>query len=156
VFDETPTEGTFNTHVRDNFRALRQWDYAQLTTGIAITATTEATATTIITGNAVTYDGSIVMVEFYAPQVWFTDITGRLVLYQDGSSIGFIANCSAATGTSVLQAVHATRRLTPTAGSHTYSIRGFKSGGGTFTVTGDAGGAGLFVPAFLRITPLVY
>ncbi len=117
-------------------------DYAQFTSPVSITATTEATATTIVTGNSVAYDGStIVVIEFFVG-----NITGdaAVVLYDGSSSIGLLAFESANAP------MHVARRLTPSNASHTYSIRGYKTSGSP-TATGGAGGVGNFVPGFIRI-----
>jgi hypothetical protein len=46
--------------------------------------------------------------------------------------------------------VHLVRRLTPTAASHTYKIRGWSSSG-TAVVHAGAGGAGTVMPGFIRV-----
>jgi hypothetical protein len=52
-------------------------DYKQATADVTgINATTEAGAIAIITGNSVTYDGSRVKVEFFAPEVVYVAGTG--------------------------------------------------------------------------------
>jgi hypothetical protein len=46
---------------------------------------------------------------------------------------------------------YAQRRITPTAGAHTYSFAATVSGG-TGTVAASTGGLGQYQPAFIRIT----
>src|SRR6516225_7717858 len=47
-----------------------QLDYAQITANsAAISATTEATAVAVITGNSVTYNGTQVRIEFFFPKL---------------------------------------------------------------------------------------
>lgn len=58
-----------NTYVRDNLKSTQEWDYAQLTAGVSTTATTEGTAASVITGNSVSYDGTEVNIEFFAPVI---------------------------------------------------------------------------------------
>lgn len=132
-----------------------EFDYVQITSPVSPTATTEATANTIVTANAVTYDGSTVIVlEFFAPGLE-RSTTGSLFLYlYDGSSsigrIGLFTNSAAATAR---VPCHVRYRFTPSAAAHTYSIRGVIAGSGTATVTAGAGGStGAEYPAFIRQT----
>jgi hypothetical protein len=124
-------------------------DYAQWTAGVNITATTEATANTIVTGGAVSYDGStVVLIEFFIPASTRGTTYTQFWLYDGSSSIGAIGvNSGGSTGLSF----HLSRRLTPSNASHTYSLRGSVDGA-TGTATGGAGGAGAYVPGFIRIT----
>lgn len=132
-----------------------EFAYNTATSNTNITATTEATANTIVTASAVTFDGATdVYVEFEAPLMSPAatvnqDIT--LVLYDGSSSIGKIANITNPATASMGAPVFRSRKLTPSAAAHTYSIRGYVSSG-TGVVYGGAGGVGAFTPAILRIT----
>lgn len=131
-----------------------EFDYAQITTGVNVTATVEASADTIVTGAAVSYDGStVIIVEFFTPQARPRNATaaGNLLVWLfDGSTslgrIGFLQNVS--TGTDI-HPMFCTRRLTPSAGSHTYSIRATVDAI-TGNVGAGAGGAGNVMPAYIR------
>ncbi len=135
-----------------------EFDYAQITSPVTVTATSSATATTVVTGNAVTYDGgTTIQVEFSAQYISLSVVGGvYLVLYDGSSSIGtlsYLDNLAAAAqyvGPTYARSPH----LTPSAGAHTYSIRAYKDSGGSaaVTVTAGAGGAGTGMPAFMRIT----
>lgn len=115
---------------------------------ISITATTEGTATTVVTASAVTFDGSTpVVIEFYAPYVSKGTTFTRVYLYDGSNSIGFIGHVDASGGVPFRVA----RRLTPSAASHTYSIRASVDAG-TGSVIGGAGGLAAYMPAFIRIT----
>lgn len=131
-----------------------EFDYAQLTTNVNVSATAEASATTILTGNAVTYDGSqIILIEFFAPNSSYAENdNSRFWLYDGSSSIGEIRRTTEVPASHTIQdSVYIARRLTPSNASHTYGIRG-TTGGAGFSVTGGSGGSGNYVPAFLRIT----
>ncbi len=124
--------------------------YVETTTDTSVTVTTEASSTTVVTAGSVAYDGTAVMISFGAP---FVQTPGggngvTCVLFDGTTSIGTIAQVSAAT-TMVVSSAGA-RRLTPSAATHTYSVRSFV-GGGTGTIGGGAGGAGAQTPAFIRI-----
>ena len=138
--------------------AGKELDYAQVTSNTNITATTEATANTIVTGASVAYDGStIVMVEFWcnhaAPDPANASRDIRFWLYDGSSSIGFIAYIQQTGdgGNSQYVPVHGMRRITPSNASHTYSIRASVNAG-TGLVAAGAGGNGNVAPAFIRIT----
>jgi len=132
--------------------------YTEFTTNVSITHTTEGTADSVISAGALTFDGiTPYVINFYSPRVDTppgTDVI--LVLYQDGSSIGQIGwhNGFNATGGSndSDSAMLLTRRLTPSAGSHTYSIRAYIIASGTATIYGGPGGSGSQVPGYIRIT----
>lgn len=129
--------------------------YTEFTAPVSITATTEATANTIATASAVTFDGATsVRVTFESPDVT-PDITvaGRritYVIYDGAASIGLLGYVFGQTTNAANVAVHQSRKLTPSAGSHTYSIRAFVSAG-TGTVSAGAGGAGNEVPGYIRV-----
>lgn len=149
-------------HFRDSAGAVTakgaggsEVDYVQATANVNVTATTEGTANTIVTGSAVTYDGlTSIMVEFFSVGVTPTATANaylQLWLYDDAASIGEIAfvQTPAAAASYVPCVGH--RRLTPSAAAHTYSIRGSVSGG-TGVVSAGAGGIGAVHPMFIRIT----
>jgi hypothetical protein len=133
--------------------ALVELDYAQITSDVACTATTEAGANTIITGAAKTYDGStIITLEFFWP-AWTTSTTNTvafLTIFQDGSVFGRIWDSFGFTSAADMGGTVIARRFTPSAGSHTYSIRGHSQAAQTFTVKAGAGGAATLFPAYLR------
>jgi len=130
-----------------------QLDYAQITVNTAaISVTTEATAAAIITGNSVTYDGTAVKVEFFAPLVT-ASVSGtnmRYVFLRDTTVIGQTQN-NLASGGSGTGAAFITAFDAPSAGAHTYKISAFVTAN-SMTVNAGAGGSGNLVPAYLRVT----
>lgn len=134
-----------------------EYDYVEKTTNTSITATTEGGADTIVTATAVVFDGTTkIVVDFYcayaAPDTGAAGRTLILVLYDGASSIGKLAPMATLVSgnQSYITGVHS-RRLTPSAASHTYSVRAYVSAG-TGTVGAGAGGSGTYMPAFIRIT----
>lgn len=134
-----------------------EYDYAQITSPVSVTATAEASANTVVSGASVAYDGAtVVLIEFWAPW-WNPDTTSAgnfiaLYLYDGSTSLGRIGlrfNQVAAVNNH--GPVSAARRLTPSNASHTYSIRAIVSAG-TGTVQAGAAGSGNDNPAFIRIT----
>lgn len=130
-----------------------EYDYVEYTSGgIAVTATTEAGADTIVTGTGVAYDGSTtIMVQFYSPGI--RPQTGgaatiTIVLYDGASSIGKMGAVAGPTANNTT-AVFMTCRLTPSSATHTYSIRAFVSSG-SGNVDNGAGGSGASMPLYIR------
>lgn len=133
---------------------VTQLAYQEKTSVTIITATTEAGATTIATAASITADGSTrICVEVFA---YSADTGGAnqldLPLFDSfnggaAASLGTMASHYNSNATSVF----ARRFLTPAAGTHVYSWRGYKSGG-TVSVYAGAGGAGLPMPAYIRVT----
>jgi hypothetical protein len=123
--------------------------YAEVTSDVTITATTEATADTVVTAPSVTFNGTTKLeIEFFAPYITtYSGQTLTLVLYDGSSSIGklgFFCNTAGyLTAGGVLKRV-----LTPSAASHTYSIRAYTDSGHG-DIIGGSGGAGNVVPGFI-------
>lgn len=129
-----------------------EWDYVQFTAPVGCVGTTEATATTIVTGNAVNFDGAPVIITFGCDYVQLpSNVVTRLWLYEDGVSIGELAVFRDTDAATALTPPYVQRRHTPSAGVHTYSVRG-STASGTFTIDAGAGGAGNPFPGYLRIT----
>lgn len=133
-----------------------EFAYAEITSNASITATSEATADTVVTAGAVTGDGSTVMlIEFYSPSSR-PDSTGagrslEVYLYDGSSSIGLMGFSISQAANAPNRPLYLARRLTPSAASHTYSIRAIVNVG-TGAVGAGAGGSGASMPAFIRIT----
>lgn len=126
-------------------------DYKQITTDSAsITATTEGTAAAVITGNSITYDGTRVKIEFWAPQQ-IASAAGITISYVILRDITVVGQAQASLSASGEAAVKVEAFETPSAGAHTYKVSAFVSSGNVVVKAG-AGGSGNFVPAFLRVT----
>lgn len=150
VNGEIPTQTEFNTHVRDNTKEIwRELAYTEFSAPVTVSATTEATATAIVSAGAITFTADPIDIEFYAP-AWTPGSAAEdlfLWLY-DGTSIGKIG--AGRLGTVAQGALIGRRRLTPTAAAHTYSIRAHTTAT-AHTVQAGTGGAGTYVPGFIRI-----
>jgi hypothetical protein len=133
-----------------------EFDYVEITVSVTISATTAATADTCITGNAVVYDGATrVCVEVYCPALVPAGSNSAdviVLLYDGATQVGIIGTVgSASTAPGVFATLLAPRFLTPTAASHTYSVRAYRTvGNGTFSA--GAGGNDTYLPAYIRIT----
>jgi hypothetical protein len=128
-----------------------EFDYVEKTSDTSITATAEASADTIVTGNAVTYDGSTrIRLEFWAAQgVTSTNVALQVYLFDGSSSIGLIARQQ--DDAAQRSPIYSVRYFTPAAATKTYSIRA-TTGSGTATIGAGAGGAATSMPAFIRIS----
>lgn len=129
-------------------------DYVQFTSDAVCSATTEAGATTIVTANAITFDGATaVLIEFFAVThtISAASLNAFMVLYDGAASIGQMWQGKEATAQAA-GSVYGAHRFTPSAASHTYSIRGYVSAAGDITVYAGAGGLGVRMPGYIRIS----
>jgi|SRR5579859_1175243 len=133
-----------------------EFDYAEFTSDIAITASTEGTAQTIVAGNSVTYDGStVVLITFFCPVIQGTTAGIVRVILLDGStSLGWLTNeYQGVEGNNNFLFGMVSRRLTPSAAAHTYTIAAFNSAAAKQTdFQAGAGGSGTLLPGYIRIT----
>lgn len=132
-----------------------EFGYDQITVGVNVASTTEATPTTIITCGAHTFDGGAVMAHFFCAAV--TGATASFVvvnLWEGATNLGQLAVVSGISASNQIGVpVSAHYRFTPTAASHSYLIQAFcGSTTGTPAITAGAAGAGNHVPTFVRFT----
>lgn len=117
---------------------------------VNITATTAATANTVVTAPAVVFDGNTaVWVEFGCSAIDTPNNTSLLVvLYEGSAQVGTASWGQLTPPTGVDRVpVFLKRRLTPAAGSRTYSVRAWVVSG-----TGVVRSSVNYMPAFIRIT----
>jgi len=132
-------------------------DSVEFTAPVTVSATADP-LTTIVTGSSVAYDGSTaIIIEFGAPYIDTpAGMAGDLLILAlyDGSTQGrYIARWASATTASERHPVYVRLRLTPSAASHTYSIRGqVTNAARTATVGAGAGTGTTAMPGFIRIT----
>lgn len=131
----------------------KELDYAQITADVSVSGTSAA-QTTVITGNAVTYDGTtnIVIEIMLAGVLNGASDSVTLELWDGATSIGATAQFSTAGSATQIQVpVRFAKRLTPSAGSHTYTLKAYR-GTANGTIKAGTGAAGAVVPSFMRIT----
>ena len=124
-------------------------DRAQATANVNTTATSEGTATTILTSNTVLYDGGPVEIEFYAPNSYHSAGVNyiKYVLLMDTTVLGQMHQVPGANGDHVtIRAKH-----TPAVGEHFFVVKAFVDAG-TGTVAAGAGGSGNLLPMFIEVT----
>lgn len=129
-------------------------DYVPRVTDFSVTATTAATATTLITGNPVTYDGATqVMIECGSPEIAILTATAEvlLVLWEGATNLCALGTVGQAITTTL--SCYGAVVFTPTAGVHTYTIKAWKTtAGSNVTIRGNAVTSGQYAPAWYRIT----
>lgn len=130
-----------------------EFDYVEKTSNSSITATSAATANTLVTGAAITYDGStIIKVEFYANSMNNpANVVLRVILVDGSTVVGELAALFGAA--SIYVPCNGSVRFTPTNASHTYSVRAWVDASGTGNIIAGAGGTGTSpYPMYMRIT----
>jgi hypothetical protein len=129
-------------------------NYTQITAGVNIVSTTEATGTTIISPGAITFDGSLVMVEFfcYLLETGTTSASEVCVsLFEGATQIARLAFVQTPAAVQLFVPVYGLLRFTPSAASHTYTVTAFTTNAtGTPKVAAGAGGTATDSPAFVR------
>jgi hypothetical protein len=133
-----------------------EFDYAPFTTPVSISATTEAGANTIVSGNAVTYDGSTtILITCSSPQANPDDTQASpymiFSLWDSSTNLGRLGQLEEKGSVNGRFPLFFQCRLTPSAGSHTYIWKAWNVAG-TGSVDGGAGGASTSMPGFIRIT----
>ena len=123
---------------------LGELAYAERTTILSLTGSPQ----TVVTAPPISCNGiTPVVIDFFAPYVTAPSPQILFSLHQDGVDIGYLAADFLSVGNNI--PIRVTRRLTPSAGSHTYSIVGVGAGG---SVGAAPGGAGVWSPAFIRVS----
>jgi hypothetical protein len=138
--------------------------YDQITTGVNIVSTTEATGTTIIACAAHTFDGAPVMCEFSCDRIVLplqtvanTSVYVIVSLFEGATQLTrlavFVFGCNQTSNNALQGPICGRYRFTPSAASHTYTITAMVSStSGTPSVFAGSGGTAGEAPAFCRFT----
>jgi len=130
--------------------AANELAYAENATASIGGGASEAAAAAIVSLPAVTFDGvTKVSIDFTVVEIAFAataSLIGWFYLFDGGSSLGIIGVArNSASALAIAIPAYFRRELTPSAGSHTYSLR-FSQSGGVVTVNAGAGGVGVRMP----------
>lgn len=129
-------------------------DYKQITADVSVTGTADGTATTLITSNSVSYDGTAILIHVFTPRLQAPNAANGLTyvsVYEDSTLLGYVAIKRAGSASANNWAgQNGYLRRTPSAASHTYTVKGVVSSG-TGVFGAGAGGTD-YAPAFIRIT----
>jgi hypothetical protein len=134
-----------------------EFAYVESQAGLSVVATTEATAQDFVSAGPITFDGATtIIVDFWAPILSpANDGVGRQIsaVFKDAStSLGvFQLIVNEVAGVTIYEQSVFRRKLTPSAGSHTYKVAAYVSGA-TGSLSGGPGGVGQYQPAFIRVT----
>ncbi len=132
--------------------------YSQITAGVNVVSTSEATGTPIISPPPFTFDGGPVLLQFFTPNIKVpTNAVGAEVvvsLFEGATQITELTfSFTYATAAQNEGTVTSFYRFTPTAGIHTYSITAFTTNTtGTPAVGAGTGVGANLPPAFVRFT----
>lgn len=135
----------------NNFNFLAEIGYAEITANVASSATTVGTAVQVVSLGAITYQNAPTLFEFACPRLNASAANTTFLILRDGTTvIGTLADPAA---TTVQSPVYISRRITPTAASHSYNVALWNVSG-TSTVLANAGGAAgdatALFPAWMR------
>jgi hypothetical protein len=120
--------------------------YQEFTANVTVSAANPATAQPIVTAQPVTLDGSTpIVIEFYAPGVNPSSAANDFlaVFVEDSAgptNLGEQNAYNPAAGTNV-QGMRHERKLTPSAGTHTFTAKAYRGAGNGIVAAGPGGGA---------------
>ena len=139
----------------NNLNFLAEVGYAEITANVSSSATTVGTAVQVVSLGAITYQNAPHLIEFSCPRLNASASNTTFVILRDGTTvIGTLADPAA---TTVQSSFYISRRLTPSAASHTYNVALWNAAG-TSTVLANSGGvagdATALLPAGIRATRL--
>jgi hypothetical protein len=125
--------------------------YAEITSPVTITGGSAGASNLVVSSGAVTYTTDPILIEFYSPHITVVNNSGMFILLYDDTTLLAILAENAISASNFQPPNYCARRLIPSAGSHTYLIRSWSSGGNS-TIGAGTGTGGAEVPAFIRIT----
>lgn len=131
--------------------------YGELQTALSITAGSEGGSQLVVAASAFVSDGTPVIAEFYSPRVLSPNdaVNGTiyLQLWEGGAVLCFLLGVTTPVAGQLAVPALARRKFTPTAGSHTYSIRAYLGTGTVGAwVYGGTGVGSTYAPAYIRVT----
>lgn len=147
----TGTPGTWST-----WPAQGEIAYNQITSNVTVSSTSSASPTTVIAGTSVTYTGVPVYIEVFSSAIQIQTTSGLNLGIWDGSTpVGLIGHMVGVNSTlDTIWPFYSQVKVTPTAGSHNYSLAGYLqagSPGAAFIGAGAGGSATTNSPAFIRV-----
>lgn len=123
--------------------------YAEVTATVNTSATVEASAEALVSLGAQTYAAVATWIEFYCPNVTVAPAGGAAIatLWDVGTEVCRLGDFRG--GANGAQAMVARMKFTPSAGLHTYNMRGFGVNPIAWTAGVGTGGAGVYPPMYL-------
>lgn len=146
--DDLVTVAGYLNPVANALEWLREVVYVPFTSATNVTNTSEATAHTIVTDTSRTFANVPYWFFFYSPRtIGVASVNMRITLFDGSTALGNMGRVLGATATPDLCMV----RHTPSAASHTFSVRAWITSG-TGNISAGSGGSDTDFPGFLLIT----
>src|SRR6266540_1982726 len=147
---ELVTPAMLNAQLRDNLAYLGPLAYVEFTADVSVTGTSFVD---IVSSGAITYPATPILIEFYCTRVTAGASASVVLSLRDGATD--LGRVSAVNATTSANPFYITRTLTPTAGSHTYTLSAKNLSAQTSTVFAGTGGVDTNMPGYVRIRGLV-
>jgi hypothetical protein len=129
--------------------------YVEFVANVVPTGTTAATAIDVVSAGAITFDGATTVdIEFYSYGLSSPSAIGSTLidLWDASTDLGIMAQALNSAASTMVVPCLVRRTVTPSAGSHTYKARVWATSlAGAFAGAG-AGGAGVVMPGYIKIT----
>jgi hypothetical protein len=131
-----------------------EYAHAAQSANVTVNNVAEASANQIVSAGALTFDGlTTILIHFYCPAlVTGGALTGGVNLWDGSTDLGRLFDGTLVSTVATNYPVSLFRRLTPTAGTHTYSARIWTTTASNFIALAGVGGSGTALPGFIRIT----
>jgi hypothetical protein len=152
VDTEIVTITKLHTQLRDKMREMwHEKAYVQFTADVGVASIDPAAPTLVVSSGTLTYEAVPHEIEFFSPYVQVNPLgTANLALWDDTVDMGLLGKHGDPTTTDISPAF-LTRKLFPTAGSHTFKVMVYASAVGGYTVGAGAGGTNTALPGYIRI-----
>jgi hypothetical protein len=135
---------------------VTELSYVEFTSIVTVASTTESSGTLIVTAGAITADGSTpIWVEFFTPGLVPPTSSNNAIylnLFEGSTNLTRWTQVNATSATATQVPALLKRKLTPTAGSHTYKVTAFADNTTGPAVRAGTGGTSAPPPGYIRIT----
>lgn len=128
--------------------------YVEYTAGVVANNVAENAATQIVSSGIVNYDGTTINVAFYSPSLVTggTPLACGISLWDGVTDLGRLFDATIVNQPVVNLPGPLFRRLTPTAGNHTYRAMIWNTSVGNFIAEAGLGGVGTIMPGYIKVT----
>lgn len=126
--------------------------YVEFTSNVTISGTDATTPSDVVSSGAINYDGAVrVCVEFYASNVQAANGSDAAVLLHLWDASTDLGRMGSWQGQNQAAPAFLKRYLTPSAGSHTYRVRGWRTVGDGTVEAGSGGTGNARLPGYIRV-----
>jgi hypothetical protein len=125
--------------------------YAEITANVAASVVAQASAVTIVALPAITFDGtSTYLLQFFGVVLVPTSASCYVNLWDATTDLGYWNQAISTSAGQQNFTISLSRRITPSAGSHTFIAKAWSTTTAATIVAGPGTGSAVFQPAFLR------